>query len=329
MIVGEGKYRYEVVEGWGRIPAGWHLDDVPDVAVDAQDRVYLFNRSEHPVIVLDREGRFLGSWGEGVFARAHGVTVSRDGVVYCTDDMDHTVRMFTLEGRLLTTLGTKGHPSDSGYVVSAPYHLATIQRGAGPFNRPTKVAIAPDGDLYITDGYGNARVHRFSADGQLKTSWGEPGEGPGQFKLPHSAWVHTDGRVYVCDRENGRIQIFDAGGHFLDAWTDVGRPMELVIDQSGTVFIAAWHWWPGDISLAGQPKEPTPPLQMIIRDLDGTMLAAWGGTDATAVGACVAAHGLCLDSHGDLYVVEVAKQGLVRRGQYRPEHWPVHKYARM
>ena len=329
MIVGGGKYRYQVVEGWGRIPEGWHLADVPGVATDAQDRVYLFNRSEHPVIVLDPDGRFLGSWGEGLFGRAHGITVTGDGFVYCADDLDHTVLKFTLDGRLVATLGTPHQPSDSGYTPDSPNSLSTIRRGAAPFNRPTRAAVAPGGDLYVTDGYGNARVHRFSAGGEWMASWGEPGEDPGQFKLPHSAWVHTDGRVFVCDRENGRIQIFDPDGTFLGAWTDVGRPMDLVIDGDNVVFIAGWHWWEGDVSLAGDAKQASPPVQVRIRDLDGRHLAAWGGTDPAAVGSCVAAHGLCLDSRGDLYVVEVAKQGLARRNLYRSEHWPVHKYARI
>src|SRR6187401_2010151 len=104
MIVGEGAYRYEVVEGWEQLPSGWSHGDVAGVATDAQDRVYVFNRSEHPLIVYDRDGRFLTSWGEGVFTRPHGITIHQD-TVYCADDTDHTVRAFTLDGKLQFTLG--------------------------------------------------------------------------------------------------------------------------------------------------------------------------------------------------------------------------------
>ena len=166
MIVGEGSFRYELVEGWSKMPASWDIGDVPDVAVDSQDRVYVFTRSEHPVVVMDRDGNVLRTFGEGVFGRPHGVTITPEDLLWATDDFDHTVRLFTLDGQLLKTLGTRNQPSDTGYDSTAQYNLATIKRGAGPFNRPTKVALAPNGDLYISDGYGNARIHRFSEIGR-------------------------------------------------------------------------------------------------------------------------------------------------------------------
>src|SRR6516164_7233266 len=155
---------YRPVEGWGRLPEGWSFVEATSVAVDAKDNVHVFNRGEHPVIVFDREGRFLKSWGEGLFVRAHGLFIGPDDAVYCTDDLDHTVRKFTPDGRLLLTLGTSGRPSDTG-ATSIDYR--TI-RHAGPlFHFPTNLAISPEGDLYISDGYGNARVHKFSPDGRL------------------------------------------------------------------------------------------------------------------------------------------------------------------
>jgi sugar lactone lactonase YvrE len=208
MIQGQGEFRYELHEDWEQLPEGWRHGDVAGVATDADDRVYVFNRSEHPLIVYDRDGRFLTSWGEGVFTRPHGITIAGD-VVYLADDSDHTVRKFTLEGRLLQTLGTVNQPSDSGYIAPS---LTTIKRGAGPFNRPTRLSVAPSGDMYVSDGYGNARVHRFSTSGELLQSWGEPGTQPGQLNLPHSVWAHSDGRVFVCDRENDRVQIFSPTG---------------------------------------------------------------------------------------------------------------------
>ena len=260
MTRGEPSIEYRLVEGWERLPPGWSHGDVAGVATDAQDRVYVANRGAHPVIVYDREGRFLGSWGEGLFTRPHGITIT-DGVVYCVDDGDHTVRAFTLDGRLRWTLGTVHRPSDTGYQVDASANLRTIRRAAGPFHRPTRLAVAPGGELYVADGYGNARVHRFSPTGELLQSWGQPGDGPGQFNLPHSVWVHTDGRVFVCDRENDRIQIFGPEGELLSTWTNVTRPGDLYIDQDGAGLrgrdvLGGRREQPGRPALAGDAGEP-------------------------------------------------------------------------
>jgi len=330
MIFGEGKHRYELAEGWEQLPKGWTHGDVTGVATDSQDRVYVFNRSEHPVIVYDRDGRFLGSWGEGVFRRAHGITITAGDVVWCTDDKDHTVRKFTADGKLLQTLGTRDRPSDTGYVDSSgPSSLLTIRRGAGPFNRPTKVAAAPNGDLYISDGYGNARVHRFSAAGELLQSWGEPGDGIGQFNLPHAVWVHTDGRVFVCDRENDRIQIFSPTGEYLGAWTNVARPGDLFIDRENQVYVAEMSLQAGERTMAGRLITRTCPSQISVRDLDGNVLSSWGGPDPYAPGSFAAAHGLCVDSHGDVYVGEVAQTALGRAGKYRPDFVSLQKFVRV
>ena len=329
MIVGEGKYKFELVENWAQIPDGWHIGDAPGVATDSEGQVYLFNRSEHPVIVFDRDGNFQGSWGEGVFARAHGITITSNEIVYCTDDMDHTVRKFTLQGELLHTIGTPNQPSDTGYVNEGDYALTTVQRAAGPFNRPTKVAEATNGELFITDGYGNARIHRFSAEGDLIHSWGDPGDGPGQFNLPHSIWIHEDGGVLVCDRENCRVQIFNQAGNLLGAWTNIGRPQELYVDQDNTVYVASRYCKKGEKTMAGQPMTETCPAHVSVRDMEGNLLARWGGSDPHEPGSFGGSHGICLDSHGDLYVAEVAETALSRTGQYRPGRIPIHKFARV
>src|SRR5207253_864219 len=174
---------YDVVEGWEQLPAGYVHRDVAGVAVDGEDRVFLICRGDHPLIVYDQKGHFLRSWGEGEFTyRTHGITVAPDGTVWCTDDGNHTVRQFTPNGKLLLTLGTLNTPSDTGYDGKDSIN---IPRAAGPFNRPTNLAIGPRGDLYVSDGYGNCRVHQFSPTGTLKRSWGVSGTGPGQFHLPH------------------------------------------------------------------------------------------------------------------------------------------------
>jgi DNA-binding beta-propeller fold protein YncE len=326
MIVGEGAFQYELVEGWEQLPSGWSHGDVAGVATDSEDRVYVFNRSEHPLIVYERDGRFLGSWGEGIFTRPHGITITEDDLVYCADDTDHTVRKFTLEGKLLQTLGRPNQPSDTGYAPGAD--LQTIRRGGGPFNRPTRLSVAPDSSLYVSDGYGNARVHRFSAAGDLIASWGEPGTGPGEFNLPHSVWVHTDGRVLVCDRENDRVQIFSPSGEYLGAWTNVTRPGDLFIDGDERVYLGEMSWASGEASLAGRvwPEDRT--AQVSVRDIDGHLLARWGGPDPCAPGSFASPHGLWVDSRGDLYVAEVTHTALSRSSRYRPECHSLQKFAR-
>jgi DNA-binding beta-propeller fold protein YncE len=318
---------YTLVPDWEQLPAGWTHGDVAGVACDSQDRVYVFNRSEHPVIVYDQNGRFLKSWGEGVFTRPHGITI-HDDVVYCADDTDHTVRALTLEGKPLSMLGTLNAPSDTGYSPEGRSNLQSIRRGAGPFNRPTRLAVAPNGELYVSDGYGNARIHRFSADGRLIQSWGEPGTEPGQFNLPHSVWVHTDGRVFVCDRENDRVQIFSPSGEVLSIWTNVTRPGDLWIDRDGYVFVGEMAWNTVETHLTGQPFAEARSAQISIRDLEGNLLTRWGGDDPCSPGSFASPHGMCLDSQGSLYVGEVTHTALSRSNRWTPACHSLQKFVR-
>lgn len=327
MIVGEGQHRYEAHADWEQLPAGWSHGDVAGVATDSRDRVYVFNRSEHPVIVYDRDGAFLTSWGEGVFTRPHGITIV-DDLVYCADDTDHTVRMFTLEGKLLRTLGIENQPSDTGYSPAGPGNLRSIKRGAGPFNRPTRLTVAPNGELYVSDGYGNARVHRFTKEGELIQSWGEPGDGPGQFNLPHSVWAHTDGRIFVCDRENDRVQIFSPTGELLTTWTNVTRPGDLFI-KDDRVYVGEMSWEPGEMSLAGRVWREQRAAKLSVRDLEGNVLASWGGADPCAPGNFASPHGLWLDSRGDIYVGEVTHTALSRTGRYHAGCHSIQKFVRV
>ena len=225
VTIGEGQFTYEAQEGWGRLPAGYAFKEVAAVGCDAEDNVYAFNRGAHPMIVFDKDGNFIKSWGEGVFPRAHGVTMSPDGMIFCTDDGDHTVRKCTLDGEVLLTLGVSGHPA--GFMSGEP------------FNRCTHVAIdTRNGDFYVSDGYGNARIHKYSPDGRRLFSWGESGTGPGQFNIAHNIGAGSDGRIYLADRENHRVQVFDGDGQFLDQWVNMARPCGLYIDQAaGLVYI--------------------------------------------------------------------------------------------
>lgn len=273
--VGAAKYTYELVEGWGKFPEGWTLGQTA-IVTDSQDRVYLFNRSDHPLIVLDREGNYLTSWGEGVLTDAHGMFIDAEENLYLPVKNNHVVLKYSSQGNLLMTLGTRDQPSDSGW--SGDTNEPAV-RGAGPFHRPTDAAISPSGDLYISDGYGNSRVHVFTSDGKLQFSWGTPGKtGPGVFHVPHGVWVHTDGRVFVADRENNRIQIFTPEGEFLTEWTGLARPCDIYIDADEAVYV------------------PELDAFMSILTIEGKLLAKWSGP------AGVGAHAIWVDSHGDLYI---------------------------
>jgi DNA-binding beta-propeller fold protein YncE len=263
-------------------------------------------------MIYDRSGKFLRSWGEGEFTyRTHGITIGPDDMVYCTDDGNHTIRKFTPSGKLLLTLGTMNTPSDTGYDGKS---TATVSRAGGPFNRPTNLAIGPRGDLYVSDGYGNCRVHRFSPGGELRQSWGEPGTGPGQFFLPHGIAVAADGRVFVCDRENDRIQVFSPDGEYLTEWTDTQRPTHLVFDRQGRAYVSELWWHKGQTSRRHGPIEVPRPGRVSVLDAAGRVLARWGTPDATAAGSFAAPHGIAVDSRGAIYVSEVTWTFAVSRG---------------
>src|SRR6201997_5284286 len=172
VTLGGGDYIYEPVEDWAKLPSGWSFKEIGGVGVDRKDNVYVFNRGEHPMIVFDRDGNFLRSFGEGLFSRAHGLHIDADDNLYCTDDGDHTVRKCTPDGKGGLTTGMPKKPR--------------LFRSGEPFHRCTHTALSPKGEIYVSDGYGNARVHKYSPDGKLLMSWGEPGSDPGQFNIVHN-----------------------------------------------------------------------------------------------------------------------------------------------
>jgi DNA-binding beta-propeller fold protein YncE len=294
MVYDIGEHTYELVDGWAKLDEGESFVDVGGIAIDSQDRVHILNRGKHHVMVLDREGNVLTSWGEGLFGRAHGACIGPDGSVYCTDDVNHTVRRFSPEGKLLLTLGKEGQASDTGFVhtpgMSKTACLHTIARGGPPFNLPTGVSISASGEIYVSDGYGNARVHKFSQDGTLLLSWGGPGTGPGQFRLPHSICVDKHDRAWVVDRQNDRVQIFNTQGEFLDQWTDLSLPTDIFIDKEETVYIS-------------ELKQ-----RVSMFDINGKLLGRWSsqGQDKDTT-VFHAPHAIAVDSRGDVYVGEVSK----------------------
>lgn len=263
-----------VLDHWAQRPVGWAFGDVAGVAVNADDEVFVLTRGVRPVLVFDREGRYLRWWGDGYFTMPHGIAVAPDGSVCCADIGDHTVKRFSPSGELLHILGS-------------PYENAPKLSGT-PFNRPTHFTVHESGDYYVTDGYGNANVHVFAADGAHRFSWGSPGSEPGQFSAPHSIVFTPDGRAAVCDRGNDRVQFFSPEGDFLEAWTGLHQPNDLVYAPDGRVYICEFEHRLG------------------VWNPDGSLIERAGDAgEGLGPGEFLSPHGIAVDSQGSLYVGDV------------------------
>ena len=279
MVLDSNRYAYKVVEGWAKLPEGWTWDwDTQAVACDSQDRVYVCSRNEPHLAFFDREGNFLGSWGGDVLRDVHGISIDSEDNVYCIEHNANCIYKFNRRGELVMILGRPGEPAEND---------------GDPFNQPTDVGVVSTGEIFVSDGYGNARVHKFSPDGKWLLSWGERGDGPGQFEVPHSIQVDKYDRLWVCDRENHRIQIFDTEGRFLAEWTDIRRPDAIFIEsQENMVYIAELDF------------------QVSIYTIDGDLITRWGGGQKSEkLGEFLGyPHDIWVDSQGSIYVVEVDGQ---------------------
>ena len=270
-VVVLGNDRYRVEADWVDVEGGPRLRGVSQVAADSAGNVYVFQRADPPVVVLDPGGRHLRSWGTGLVVDPHGIFITGDDRVFLVDRDGHRVLCLTLAGELLLSIGDRDRP-----------------RLQEPFNHPADVAVGPDGTIYVADGYGNSCVHRFSAEGDWLGSWGRPGAGPGEFTTPHGVWALEDGRVLVADRENDRVQVFDAEGAFIEQWADHYHPMDIYVDASGAIHVT----------------DQVPRLSRL--DDRGAL-----------VGRCkpvpVGAHGVWGDASGNLFLAEVAPVNRVTR----------------
>jgi len=289
VTLGTGMYTYTLVENWAKLPPGQTLAMVSAIATDSQDRVYAFQRKDPPILIFDREGNLQSSWGNGAFVFAHGFYIEND-IVYVTDRDTSICMVYTLDGKPIQMLGRHGQHSDTG--CENPGDL--VPRAAGPFNYPAELVPSPSGDLYVADGYRNSRVHRFSSEGELKQSWGEPGKtDPNNFHLPHSLLIDND-RVIVCDRENHRIQVFSLDGQFQEIWNDIQRPMDISRDRNSNFVVSE-----GQVDGSAR---------ISILDNSGGVLARF---DCRGSG-----HGSWIDSRGDIYLAGVpdAIDKYVRQG---------------
>jgi DNA-binding beta-propeller fold protein YncE len=274
----KGIPRYELVADGLQLPRDLKLGPVSGVATDVAGRVYLFHRGKQPVLVFEKDGKFLRSWGDDLVKTAHGLRVDRDNNVWITDIGNHLVTKFDSQGKALLTLGTKDEPGDG------PKH----------FNKPTDVAIAPSGEIYVSDGYGNSRVVKFSKEGKFLKEWGKKGAGEGEFNLPHSIVLDGRGRVYVGDRENNRIQIFDGDGKYLGQWKESGAPYGLFLMPDGQMLVADGR-----------------AFGVTVLDAEGKKLTKWG-EKGTGAGQFGAPHWVCADSRGGIYVADTGNKRVLK-----------------
>ncbi len=254
IILRSGDFTYLYQPCWAHMPDSFGTSEVVAVACDRQDELYVLTRhKEMPIMVFDREGKFLHSFGKGVFpGRPHGVFINARGELFCTDDTGHIAVKLSKSGEVLAIFGKANQPSDTGCDWDAFRHwrekenipadrifdfyfplqkqIDSIACSAGPFNGPTRMIEGKDGLLYCSDGYGNAAIHRFSPSGEYLGRWGEPGRAPGQFRLPHSVFQDDTKRIWVADRENNRVQIFAPDGELLAIIENLARPTEFCTD---------------------------------------------------------------------------------------------------
>ena len=289
---------YHVVHGSPVLPQGRDLGAVSGIGLDSHNNVIVFHRNERtwpasdelvttpialPTITIfdGRTGEVLTEWGANQFAMPHGLTVDDKDNVWVTDVALQQVYKFSHNGQLLMTLGERG----------------VAGTDAAHFNRVTDVAVAPDGSFFVSDGYRNSRVMKFSPTGTFLMQWGTKGSGPGQFEVPHAIAVDQKGKVYVADRQNDRVQIFDGNGRYLGEWksTDIGRPYGLRLASDGTAYIADG---------GEQPSVPPDRSGVAVVSREGkqiTRFGRWGNYD----GQFEMAHAIAVASDGSVYVADI------------------------
>ncbi len=234
-----GEFSYRLEPAFAKVPANMAAAGFPTGCCDKAGNIYAICRDNaHPIVLIDREGNYVRDFGGGMFQKIHDIKITPQGTLLCVDDALHAARELTMEGEWIRDIGSLGQPSDTGFdpdiwnklraegriaTYDVYYNaglefaekMRTIRRTAPPFNKPTGVAYNARGELFFSDGYGNAAIHRFGADGNLLQTWGQPGEGPGKFLIVHAVWVDTLGRVWAADREGSAIHVFSEEGAVL------------------------------------------------------------------------------------------------------------------
>jgi hypothetical protein len=270
LVVTDGRRQYRVHRPWARLPNGREFGRISQIAVARDGRVVVVQRDAPAVLLFAPDGELDNTWHHRKLDSVHGVAAAPDGSLLITSFDLHQVLRFDLDGHLLQELGTESGP-----------------RWDEPFNHPTDVAVDPrNGDLVVSDGYGNARLHRFDREGRLLHSWGEPGSDVGQFACPHGVWVMHDGRVVAVDRDNDRLQIFAGDGTFIEQWRGLCRPMDIWSDGE-TIFVS----------------DQTP--SVVALDTAGRVVGR-------ARAFSVYPHGLWGDAEGNIFVAEQLPSGVAK-----------------
>jgi sugar lactone lactonase YvrE len=280
--------------------------DVSDAAIDESGRILLLTRRSPAVVIYEPDGAYVGAWGQDLLVLPHGITMGPDGLVYVVDQGAHAVRIFDLDGEPRGVLGTPGKPSDTGVDWSLPAYkdrYLSIDRGGPPFNNPTALAFADDGSFYVSDGYGNTRVHHFGVDRELLRSWGEPGSGSGEFRLPHHVCVSCGGMIFAADRENDRVQCFDAGGTHVATWSDVQRPAAMVEISDNVFVVGELAWTPGAHRFMDGEVADKIRARISVIGADGEVLARSSPDQTESIHS---PHGLAVGANGTIYVAQLA-----------------------
>jgi hypothetical protein len=304
--VGWGKYSYNLVENWLNVPDNIDIFQPSDLAVDSNQRIFLLHRGEPPVVVFDQDGNFLESWGHHAFNRPHGIVIVED-VVYLADSDDSVVMLYTLDGKPLKVIGKRGEHSNTG---GNAYGELACQPG-GPFNHPCKLFPSPWGDLYVADGEINCQVHKYTHEGEYLGSWGNSGKNViGEFHMVHGIWVTEDEKLYICDRENARIQIVTKDFDPIALWSGPLRgPTDIVADDNEIFYVSQFGFhvshrytaYPAPegcgTALMNVDRErmvhPNAPPQVTVLNKRGKVLTSWVTRKA---------HGLCVDADGNIYL---------------------------
>ena len=220
---------YRLADGWAQLPANIKFGAVISVDVDAKGNIWVFHRADPMILEFAPSGKLLKSLGNLTFNQAHGMTIDRDGNIWVTDGATkdgkgQQVFKLNQDGKVLMTLGKAGVAAE----------------GQDTFNGPTDLVIAPNGDIFVSDGHlanANGRIVKFSKDGKFIKAWGKKGKGPGEMDTPHAITMDSKGRLFVADRANNRVQIFDQDGKFIDQWKQFGRPSGIYIDKNDTIYV--------------------------------------------------------------------------------------------
>ena len=285
MFVGNGDYMYEVVDSWPNMPRYWSFGSTSDVSVSNEDEIYVYSRGLHPLTVWNKSGDFITSWGEGTFSEnEHGIFIKGDGDIWLVDSWFHIATKHSPNGEITQTIGNKLKPSDTYY--------------GKPFNMPTGLAISSKGEIFVSDGYGNKKIHKFNSSGELIKSWGTFGTGPGEFAIVHNITIDDDDLIYVCDRENNRIQIFDDEGTYINEWNDLLMPGDVWI-HDGNFYVV----------------EQTEKGGVSIWTKQGELITRWYGDRGLGNGSIISGHGITVDSEGSIYVAELTPAERVRKFQ--------------